>query len=171
MKLGLGLYDGMLTEDNFHFARQLGVTHIVAHTPGEGMLPSTREGFWSYEDLRRMREYVENYGLTLEAIENFLPHHWDQVLLDGPGRDTQMKNLKKTIRNMGKAGIPTMGYYFGLAGVWGRVQGPFARGGAISVGYIEDQVPPQTPIPHGEVWGFKICDDAPPGGNDDAGNT
>jgi mannonate dehydratase len=163
MKLGLGLYDGMLTEDNLRFARQMGVTHIVAHTPAEGMLPSTTEGFWSYEDLRRMREHVEHYGLKLEAIENFLPRHWDQVLLAGPGRDAQMENLKKTIRNMGKAGIPIMGYYFGLAGVWGRVQGPFARGEAVSVGYIEDQAPEQTPIPHGEVWGTRVREDAPPG--------
>ena len=31
MKLGLGLYRGSLTDDNFRFARQAGCTHIVAH--------------------------------------------------------------------------------------------------------------------------------------------
>ncbi len=31
MKLGLGLYRHMLTEDNLRFARQAGATHIVAH--------------------------------------------------------------------------------------------------------------------------------------------
>ena len=31
MKLGLGLYRGLLTDDNFRFARQAGCTHIVAH--------------------------------------------------------------------------------------------------------------------------------------------
>jgi mannonate dehydratase len=153
----------MVTDDNLHFARQIGATHIVAHLPGEETLPSTREGFWSYDDLRRLREHVERAGLKLEAIENFPPHHWDQVLLGGPGRAAQMENLKKTIRNMGRAGIPIMGYYFSLAGVWGRVPGPFARGEAISVGYIEDQAPEQTPIPYGGVWGRKIKEDAPPG--------
>jgi mannonate dehydratase len=153
----------MVTEENLRFARQMSVTHIVAHLPREETLPSTREGFWSYEDLRRLREHVERFGLKLEAIENFSPYHWDQVLLGGPGRAAQMENLKKTIRNMGKAGIPIIGYNFSLAGVWGRVSGPFARGEAVSVGYIEDQAPEQTPIPLGEVWGVKIKDDAPSG--------
>jgi mannonate dehydratase len=163
MKLGMGLYAGMVTSENLDFARQLSVTHIVAHLPGEETFPSAREGVWSYEDLRRLREQVERHGLKLEAIENFAVHHWDQVLLAGPGRDAQMENLKQTIRNMGKAGIPIMGYNFSLAGVWGRVTGPFARGGAISVGYLEDKAPPQTPIPYGEVWNVRYRDDAPPG--------
>ncbi len=163
MQLGLGLYAGMVTEENLRFARQMGGTHIVAHLPGEETFPSAKEGFWSYDDLRRLREHVERYELKLEAIENFPPHHWDQILLDGPGRDDQMENLKKTIRNMGKAGIPIIGYYFSLAGVWGRVRGPYARGGAESVGYLEEKAPEQTPIPYGEVWGQKVDANAPPG--------
>jgi mannonate dehydratase len=162
MKLGLGLYDGMVTVDNLRFAKQMSATHIVAHLP-QNTLPSTKEGYWSYEDLRDLQQLVASEGLTLEAIENFAPHHWDQILLDGPGRDHQMENLKKTIRNMGKAGIPIMGYYFSLAGVWGRVWGPFARGGAEAVGYLEDQAPEQTPIPQGEVWGQKTTDNPAPG--------
>ena len=31
MKLGLGLYRGLLSEDNFKFAKQAGVTHLVVH--------------------------------------------------------------------------------------------------------------------------------------------
>jgi hypothetical protein len=31
VKLGLGLYQHMLTPENFRFARQAGATHIVAH--------------------------------------------------------------------------------------------------------------------------------------------
>jgi mannonate dehydratase len=163
MKLGLGLYAGWVTEENLKFAKQLSVTHIVAHLPGDETFPSAKEGYWSYDDLRRLKEHVDKFGLKLEAIENFDPRHWDQILLDGPGKEAQLENLKKTIRNMGKAGIPIIGYYFSLAGVWGRVRGPFARGGAESVGYLEDQAPEQTPIPYGEVWGVKVKKDAPPG--------
>jgi len=163
MKLGMGLYTNMLTEDNFRFAVQLGATHIVAHTPGANVAPSSNEGYWSYDDLKALVNMVETYGLRLEAIENFLPHFWDQVLLAGPDRDRQMENLMKTIANMGKAGIPILGYCFTLAGVWGRVQGPFARGGAESTGYIEAEAPEQTPIPFGEVWGSKVQKEAPPG--------
>ena len=31
MKIGLGLYRQMLTQDNFRFAKQAGCTHIIAH--------------------------------------------------------------------------------------------------------------------------------------------
>jgi hypothetical protein len=31
MKLGLGFYRQMLTQRNYNFAKQLGVTHIIAH--------------------------------------------------------------------------------------------------------------------------------------------
>lgn len=162
MKLGLGLYDGMVTPDNLRFAKQMSATHIVAHLPLK-TFASTQDGYWSYDDLRGLQQAVAEHGLTLEAIENFAPQHWDQILLGGAGRAAQMENLKKTIQNMGKAGIPIMGYYFSLAGVWGRVLRPFARGGAESVGYIEAEAPKQTPIPHGEIWGIKINENPPTG--------
>jgi mannonate dehydratase len=163
MKLGFGLYDGMVTAENLRFAKQLSATHIVAHLPTEQTLPSTKDGYWSYEELRDFAHFIAQEGLTLEAIENFPPSHWDQILLDGPRRAQQMENLKKTIRNMGKAGIPIMGYYFSLAGVWWRATGPFARGGAESIGYIEDQAPEQIPIPHGEIWSVLYDANAPAG--------
>ena len=34
MKLGLGLYGGMLNPEHFRFAKQAGATHIVAHVVG-----------------------------------------------------------------------------------------------------------------------------------------
>jgi hypothetical protein len=34
MKLGLGLYGGMLNREHYRFARQAGATHIVAHIVG-----------------------------------------------------------------------------------------------------------------------------------------
>jgi len=163
MKLGLGLYPNLLTDDNFRFARQLGVTHITVHLPGEETFPSTPSGVWSLEDMERLKRRINSFGLELYALENFQPRHWDQVLLAGPGRDAQMENLKTTIRNLGRAGIPCMGYNFSLAGVWGRVAGPFARGGAESVGFLQEQAPEETPLPLGEVWGTKVEDNPPPG--------
>lgn len=163
MAFGNTLEQGQITDDNLRFAAQLGVTDLVAHLPLEETFPSTRDGVWSYEDLRRLRQRVEQQGLRLAAIENFAPSHWDQILLDGPGRDAQMENLKQTIRNMGRAGIGIMGYYFSLAGVWGQRRGPFARGGAETVVYDVAQIPTQTPIPHGEVWGVRVPTRSPAG--------
>src|SRR5436189_6442089 len=153
MKLGLGLYRHMLTRENFQFARQAGATHLVvhlvdyfkdgAHHPRDNQptgtdlrwgLAGDPDQLWMAEELINLRKGVEAEGLKLEAIENFDPAHWHDVLLDGPKKRQQLENVKTIIRRIGEAGIPIMGYNFSIAGVCGRVTGPFARGGATSVG-------------------------------------
>jgi mannonate dehydratase len=178
MKLGLGLYRWMLTPDNFRFARQAGATHIVAHlvdyfkssdslSTGSGQdvwgVTDNRDKLWTYEELRDLKAAVNAEGLELAAIENFDPAHWYDVLLDGPNKKAQLEGLKTIIRNLGKAGIPCMGYNFSIAGVWGRTDGFEARGGARAVGYAERMVPEQPPIPNGTVWNMTYDPDAPQG--------
>jgi len=179
MNLGLGLYRDLLTEKNFRFAKQAGVTHLVVHLvdyfggddpslssgpshSGWGTAPDQGE-FWTYEELIEIKRGIEDHGLVWEAIENFNPAHWHDVLLDGPERDRQIENLKQTIRNIGRAGIPILGYNFSLAGVWGWHKGPFARGGAMSVRYDESEIDMTQPIPNGMVWNMVYDHDAVPG--------
>ncbi|MEZ4656297.1 MAG: mannonate dehydratase [Caldilineaceae bacterium] len=165
MKLGLGLYRDLLTPANLRFAKQAGCTHIVAHLPGhftrgDKIITSdnAEAGFgvseaddpiWSYEGLRDLKALINSEGLELEALENFAPAHWYDVLLDGPQRAAQMRHIKEIVRTLGRVGIPTMGYCFTLAGVYGRTEGPFARGGAASVGFTS---PVEKPIRGGMVW-------------------
>jgi mannonate dehydratase len=179
MKLGLGLYRHMLNRENFQFARQAGATHIVAHLVDyfRGTLPGqpdnqptgTDRGWglagdpnelWSLEELRRLRQGVEAEGLQLEAIENFDPAHWHDVLLDGPRRAQHIENVKTIIRRLGQAGIPIMGYNFSIAGVAGRTTGPYARGAAPSVGM---EGPYDAPLPNGMVWNMVYDPTAPAG--------
>ncbi|TWU27575.1 mannonate dehydratase [Bythopirellula polymerisocia] len=177
MKLGLGLYRRMLTTQNFRFAKQAGCTHIVAHLVDyfpEGKLHGTdntrtwgvtqNQGrLWSEEELSDLKRAINAEGLELEAIENFDPSHWHDVLLDGPQREQQLEGLKTIIRRMGKVGIPVVGYNFSLAGVWAHREVPCARGGAIAVEFEalpEDQ---QPPIPHGQVWNMTYDPDAQTG--------
>jgi mannonate dehydratase len=161
MKLGLGLYSQILTRDNLLFAKQIGVSHITMHTPfAESRKAGDFNAVWTYDELVSLRKMINAEGLELEAIENFLPVFWSDILLDGPLKHQQMENIKTLIRNMGKAGIPIMGYYFSLAGVWGRDTGPWARGEAETVAYLE---PEQTPIPLGTVWNTVVDAGAPAG--------
>ena len=174
MKLGIGLYRHMLTPAHFRFARQIGCTHVVAHlvnysSTDNQPVGSERSGWgaagdpdapWTTEELTGLRKHVEAEGLMLEAIENFDPAHWHDVLLDGPKRDAQMEGLKRLVRSIGKAGIPIMGYNFSIAGVAGRVTGPYARGGAESVGVEEVD---QTPLPLGMAWNMIYDPRAPQG--------
>ena len=181
MKLGFGLYRHQLDEEHFRFAKQCGATHLVVHyvdyfnhadadnpattQPTGGLNGWGRAGdpdkLWSAEELTALRERVEAAGLTLHAIENLDPAHWHDVLLAGPKRDAQLENVKTIIRNIGRAGIPVLGYNFSLAGVFGREKGPFARAGAESVG-LQGGID-QTPIQNGMVWNMWYDENAAPG--------
>ena len=179
MKLGLGLYRHMLTRENFQFARQCGATHVVAHlvdyfrggvrNPKENQPTGTDRGWglagdpdrlWTVAELVALRGEVEAAGLKLEAIENFDPAHWYDVLLNGPRCERQIENVKTIIRRIGQAGIPIMGYNFSIAGVAGRTSGPYARGDALSVGM---EGPLDVPMPRGMVWNMTYDENAPPG--------
>jgi mannonate dehydratase len=178
MKLALGLYRQMLTAENFRFARQAGATHIVAHLTDyfntEPRLPDSRTGLgwgaagdssrlWSEEELAALKQAINREGLELAAIENFDPAHWYDVLLDGPKKEEQLENLKTIVRRVGSVGIPCIGYNFSIAGVWGHVAGPYARGGAESVGFLGPEGPAETPIPRGQVWNMVYDRAAAPG--------
>lgn len=179
MKLGLGLYKHMLNEENFRFAKQAGASHIVAHFVdyfrGQGDLlkddqptgddwgwglAGDPDQLWSLEEMVSLRKAVESHDLKLEAIENFDPAHWHDILLDGPRRPEHIENVKTILRRMGQAGIPIMGYNFSIAGVAGRTTGPYARGGAPSVGM---EGPYDKPMPNGMVWNMIYDPDAPEG--------
>jgi mannonate dehydratase len=179
MKLGLGLYRHMLTAENYRFASQCGCTHIVAHlvdyfNQGQDNDPQNqptggRSGWgragdpdklWTYDELAALKGQANAAGLELAAIENIDPAHWYDVLLDGPRKPQQLENLKTFIRNLGRVGIPILGYNFSIAGVAGRMKGAFARGAAVSVGM---EGVDEAPIPNGSVWNMVYDPNAPPG--------
>ncbi|MBI5769248.1 MAG: mannonate dehydratase [Verrucomicrobia bacterium] len=177
MKLGLGLYRHMLAPENFAFAKQAGATHVVAHlvdyfrggghvgpddqptgTDWGWGLAGDPDKLWTAEELAALRRRVEDAGLVLEAIENFDPAHWGDILLDGPRRAQHVENVKTILRRLGEAGIPIMGYNFSIAGVAGRTKGNYARGGAPSVGM---EGPYDLPMPNGLVWNMVVDPAAP----------
>lgn len=180
MKLGFGLYSHMLNSDHYKFAKQCGATHMVihlvdyfnnkTHTKSEANQPIGKldgwgragalDKIWEVEELVSIKEDINAHGLELEAIENFDPAQWYDILLDGPKKEYQIENLKQLIRNVGEAGIPVFGYNFSLAGVAARIEGPFARGGAKSVGLHGGD---DSPIPNGMVWNM-VYDEHAPGG-------
>ncbi len=179
MKLGIGLYLHQLDPDHFKFARQCGATHLVIHlvdyfrsarsnTPGDQPvgddsgwgLAGDPAHLWTVEEISKIKAGAASHGLEIAAIENFDPAHWHDVLLDGPRKAGQLENLKTIVRNVGRAGIPVIGYNFSLAGVAGRVKGPWGRGEAEVVAM---DGPCDTPIPNGMIWNMVYDTNAPAG--------
>ena len=124
MKLGFGLYRHMLTPPYFAFARQVGATHVVVHLvdyfrKAENANPrhdqpvgelagwgyaGDPEQLWTVEEMLAIKRQIEDAGLIWEAIENFDPAHWSDVLLDGPRKKQQLEGLKTMIRRVGEVG-------------------------------------------------------------------
>lgn len=184
MKLGFGFYQHMLNREHYDFAVQCGATHAVVHLvdyfhqgskehgedqpigdlhDGWGIAGGTPDEAWSTESLSALKAELGEAGLQLEAIENFDPAHWHDVLLDGPRKHEQIARLKQIIRNVGAAGIPVFGYNFSIAGVSGRTPGNGARGGARTVGMDGPHESNTAPIPNGMVWNMVYDRNAPEG--------
>jgi mannonate dehydratase len=181
MKVGLGLYRHMLTREYYDFARQAGCTHVVVHlvdyfnkgatNPRNNQPTGAKyepwgvagdpQKLWAVDELKQLRQEIEDAGLVLAAIENLDPAHWHDILLDGPQRSQQVQMAKTLIRRMGEAGVPVLGYNFSLAGVCGRVTTPSGRGSAITVGM--DGPADDQPVPNGMVWNMIYDLNAPVG--------
>lgn len=176
MHLGFGLYRHQLNEAEVRFAAQCGATHVVVHlvdyfkggankarddqpvsvTDGEWGECGTPGAWWTPALLDETRALIERHGLVFHAIENFDPAHWFDILLDGPRRDEHVAGICTMIERAGRAGVKVIGYNFSLAGVYGRIKGPFGRGGAEVVGMKEVD---HQPIRDGVVWNMQLPPD------------
>jgi mannonate dehydratase len=177
MKVGLTLFGELLSDDGARFAAQVGASHVVAHLTnyGRNADPSSYlqggvgpvlgncsgERLWTYEEMADLVGMLRSHGLELAALENFSPNFWYDVLLDGPERNSQIEGLKRLVRDAGRAGIPCIGYNFSIAGVWGWVRRPVARGGAMTVSFDMDKIDHEAPMPDGMVWNMRYRDERP----------
>ncbi len=120
----------VLSDEILAFAAQLGVSGMQMNTPA---LPGTER--WEYDDLRGLVERCAAHGLRLEAIENVPLAFYDKAMLGLPGRDAQIENYRAIIRNMGRAGIPILGYHWMPNSVWRTARSPIGRGGAMTTSF------------------------------------
>jgi len=108
------------------YARQLGITGVQFNTPE---LPAV-DGRWRYDDVAALRDRCAALGLRLEVIENLPYGFYDDVMLGGPRRDEQLAAIADTIRAIGRAGVPILGYNFMPTFVWRTDLAAPSRGGA-----------------------------------------
>lgn len=104
LRVAIGV-TGNTTDEELTLAAQMGCSGVVVPSP-----PFPGGLRWAYEDLARLRERVEGFGLRLEAIQNTRLDLLDEIRLARPARDAQLDDLLAAIRNMGRAGIPIFAY-------------------------------------------------------------
>lgn len=130
MRIALG-QSSELTDEYLAFARQCGCTDIQLNTP---RLPA-ENGKWAFQDLVQLRSRAEAAGLRLICIENVPISFYDRIMLGLPGREEQLDNMCETVANLGRAGIPILGYHFMPNGVWRTSRSASVRGGATATAY------------------------------------
>jgi len=133
-----------LSHERLTFAQQIGASGVLLNTP---VLPGDQR--WETHDLQWLRRRCDHYGLRLEALENVPNSFFDRAMLGLDGRDEQIANYQATIRNMGEAGIPILGYHWMPNGVW-RTPNVKGRGGAIATAFDMAQIE-SAPL----VWGTR----------------
>jgi mannonate dehydratase len=141
MRIAIGQMNE-LTDEQLAFAAQCGVKDVQLNTP---KLPG--EERWEYEDLQALRKRAEEHELRLIALENVPVRFYEKIMLGQEGRERQLENMIATIRNMGRAGIPILGYHWMPNGVWRTERAVAIRGGAISNQFKYDLVR-EAPLTH-----------------------
>jgi len=180
MRLALDARRG-INDDRLKFGAQLGATDVVAGpgcfadnanrarmtfngvgdrrdwNAGHSQASLSEQGAYDFPSLMQLRIRVEEAGLQLAAIEN-VPYDWyDKIVRGLPGRDEQIANWKTTLKNMGAAGIPILGYHFMGLGVWRTSRTKPGRGGAAVTAYDHEAVknaptPSWGPLSDEQMW-------------------
>ena len=141
---------GTVDDDFLVLAKQLGATDVMG---GRGLGLPTHKGYYELEELVERRNRIENAGLRLAALAG-VPSDWtDKIKLGLPGRNEQIDNYCKTIRNLGAAGFDLLGWKHTLPSKNGQFglrtsQTTRGRGGASVTGFDYDDVEGTT----AECW-------------------
>ena len=141
MRVAMGMMD--VSDDDLQFARQIGVTDLVTR-------PECRaeDGHYRLEALERLRERVEAAGLRVAAIHDVHPAWNDKIRTGLPGRDEQIDHYCQSLTNIGRAGIPILGYSFHAVRVWRTSRHARGRGGILCTSYdhaLMRDAPPMAP--------------------------
>jgi mannonate dehydratase len=106
-----------MSSTNLALAAQCGVTDVVGRYPGT-----------SLDDLLRMRDQIESYGMRLATVEGYLPI---ENLKLGRDDGTELAAMKSLLQNMQRVGVKILCYNFMAGTDWvrTRLDSP-ERGGA-----------------------------------------
>ena len=129
-----------LDSDTLSFFKALGVDYVAVNPAPEMRDGADRLDYW-----RGARKLVESHGMRLM---NVAATGWDDISLGRPNRDQQIEAWCTMLRNLGAAGIPTLGYNLKPAGNFRTASVPPGRGGASYSTFDYDELmkaPPHFP--------------------------
>ncbi|MFB6101524.1 MAG: mannonate dehydratase [Haloplanus sp.] len=133
-------------DERWELAKQMGVTDAVIHPLEIGDDKTT----WSYDDLRRLRNWLDADGLEFTVLEGSVPLT-DRIRLGLDGRDEDIADFERFLRHCGALGISVVCYDW-MAGVrWARTEAHVeARGGSTVTGYDDARMRGGSTVPAAE---------------------
>ena len=144
MRVAVGQF-AVPTHEILTFAKQMGCSGVLLNTPA---LPGAER--WEYGDLWRLRKLVESYDLKLEALENTPVRFYEDAMLGTPNRERAIENYQQTIRAVGQAEIPILGFHWMPNSVWRSSRLAPGRGGALCTAF--DMAEVDDAPTHGRVY-------------------
>lgn len=157
MRVGVGQTRD-LEEKRLRFLAQLGVEDLLISSleslPSNDLEPGEP---WPFDELLLVRNRVEDAGLRLVGFEHMPVGTYD-LLLDDEGRAEKIETVAESIRNMGRAGIPILGYSgHHPERVWRTSHTARVRGGAQTYAFDAEQVAEAPPtldyeVTEDELW-------------------
>src|SRR5215468_10681669 len=139
-----------------------GVNYVCSRLPSERL-----DERWSVEDLSRLRERIESFGLVLDVVplpmsSNYITKAELPNIMLGktPERDREIDDVCQMIRNASRAGIPTLKYNMTFLGVV-RTESTPGRGRAAYSTFVYDKAKPESPttsagIVHADAYWERI---------------
>ena len=135
------------SESTLRALAAFGVTNICSGKIGKNL-----DDGWSVDDLKRLRTYVESFGIKLDCVPLPLSssyitqsEHPEIMLAKDPERDRTLESFCQMIRNCGKAGIPMVKYNLTFIGVV-RTPRTVGRGGASRSAFDYSQSVQEPPL-------------------------
>lgn len=118
-------------DELLQYVVQLGVEDVLVNLHDRLM----GEDGLDLHELIAVRNQVETAGLRLNAIEQMTNPDYDRIILGLEGRDEHIAYWKTSIRRLGEAGIPILGFHWHPASVWSSARNYRIRGDARARSY------------------------------------
>lgn len=114
--------DVKMDEASATFARQVGVTRVVAR------VPLTPSGVVTRDEARRYLEFLSAHGLKWEVTHLPYPYYW-KAMLGVDGRDEQIEKYCRSISVLAEVGVEVTNFVWALVGYLRSEYTPTGRGG------------------------------------------
>jgi mannonate dehydratase len=121
---------GFTSKENLEYNLRYGVKHLTGQ-----VRKSSQDGGWDLDELKRMKDDCDKYGVTFEAIRMDAGYI---ALRKGPERDRELDNVIGNVQKASTVGVKIITYHWTVIPIRRNRQTP-GRGGVTYAGFkLED---------------------------------